>query len=184
MNKWMNTKRVGVVLAVLAVASIAVLAMRGREGEGAAGLPAFLNEAIKESQGADASSAPRYTHPGEVFSFAYPEGFTPKLQSDGEDGQVVVVEDGAQGVQIAIVPFDEDIALTPERIKTDIPDLVMERVETVAVAGVQAVAFQSTNASTAASSEVWFVHAGNLYLVSAPQGSEHLISGILTSWKF
>lgn len=146
-------------------------------------LPAFLGEVVKEGE-APASAVARYVHPDSSFSFSYPEGFTPKLQSDGEDGEVVVLENGEIGVQIAIVPFDEDIILTIERIKTDIPDLVMERAEGVRVAGAEAVAFQSTNASTAASNEVWFIRGGKVYMISAPQGGEALVSGIITTWKW
>ncbi|OHA83139.1 MAG: hypothetical protein A2408_01525 [Candidatus Yonathbacteria bacterium RIFOXYC1_FULL_52_10] len=161
-----------------------VVVLSGRGGNSpATKLPAFLSEA-NEASSVTINTGARYVHTDKSFSFLYPEGFTPKLQSDGEDGEVVVLEDGEIGVQIAAIPFDEDIALTPERIKQDLPDLITERTEIVSVGGAQAVAFKSTNASTASSNEVWFVHAGKLYLVSAPSGSEALVSGIIKTWEF
>lgn len=173
----------GLIVAITGIAILATWIPDTQVNNSATKLPAFLSEVGNES-GAPLSTGTRYVHVDNSFSFSYPEGFIPKLQSDGEDGEVVVIENGELGIQITVVPFDEDIVLTPERIRQDLPDLVMERTEIVSVAGVQAVAFQSTNASTAQSNEVWFVYRGNLYLVSAPRGSEALVSGIIKTWQF
>ena len=178
-----NKKIIGAILLTITVIGFALVVSGRGDNSPATKLPAFLSEAI-EGSNTPVSAGARYTHTDNSFSFSYPEGFTPKLQSDGEDGEVVVLENGEIGVQIAIVSFDEDIALTPERIKQDLPDLTTERTEIVSIGGAQAVAFKSTNASTASSNEVWFVHAGKLYLVSAPSGSEALVSGIIKTWKF
>lgn len=152
-------------------------------------LPSFVS---KEDVTADiaAISTSRYTHPDGLFSFTYPNGATVKSIPD-ESGETVVVEAGlsaaageGSGIQIVIAPFDEDIALTPERIKQDIPDITMNDTQTIKVDGTQAVAFTSTDASFGASAEVWLVRGGKLYQISTPDNSRALLYNLLTQWKW
>lgn len=141
---------------------------------------------------ASSSEMSIYTHPSNAFSFEYPADLS--VSSFGvaydESGETILVQDnkGKSGVQVIISSFDEDIVLTEERIRRDIPDLAMLDVHTrtlgVGEKKVEAVVFTSTNSSVGKSSEAWFVHGGQLYQVSAPRDAEYLLGSILTSWKF
>jgi len=133
-----------------------------------------------------------YTHLSGAFSFEYPADLS--VSSFGvaydESGEIILVQDnkGKGGLQIIVSVFDEDVVLTEERIRRDIPDLVMldVRVRTLGIGEkkVQAVVFTSTNSSMGKSSEAWFVYGGRLYQVSTPRDAEYLLDKILTSWKF
>lgn len=145
-------------------------------------LPSFLTEDVSGVKSEQPASS--YTHPDNSFSFSYPDDFSVRTQDDGEGGETITIEHEGIGMQIAFTPFDETIALTGERIKQDIPELVMNNTEVISVGGTRAVAFTSTNASTEISNEIWFVHTGRLYQASAPKGSEKLMSGIITTWRW
>ena len=72
-----------------------------------------------------------YNHPTLSLSFKYPAGFTVKstnLSSGPGGGELLVVENkDAVGFQIRVEEMDEDIAvITPEMIKADLPDILLE----------------------------------------------------------
>ena len=104
------------------------------------------------------------------FSFFYPQDFSVGAFSGEENTKTVLVQDENKktGVQVYISSFGEDITLTPERIKKDAPDVLMNDVKTVSLDGVNTVSFGSVN-SSGQSREVWFVHKSNLYQISTPQ---------------
>ena len=127
------------------------------------------------------------------FSFKYPQDFSIGAFSDAENTKTILVQNAEKtaGIQIYISSFGENITLTPERIKKDVPDIAMSDVKSISVgqeqrsdlptaqAGlsvpalrsdlVTAVSFQSGNVSTGKSREVWFVYKSDLYQISAPQ---------------
>ena len=86
-------------------------------------------------------------------------------------------------VQIYISPFDEDIVLTPERIKSDIPDIKMDNIGSTKVGGTDAVSFASTNETGQKTSEIWFVKSGNLYQVSTLEANSQNMAQIMDSWR-
>ena len=155
-------------------------------------IPAFLKNGTKPALEESAISKTHYVHPNGAFSFAYPEGASVRMVPGEDDGEVLTIEQerGAGmftaqvGIQIATTPFDEDSALTPERIKKDIPDMVMGEVQMIRVDGTQAVAFTSTDASFGASAEVWMVYGGRLYQISVPDNSRALLYNLLTTWTW
>ncbi len=120
------------------------------------------------------------------FSFTYPKGFTAGSFSDTDDTHTILVRDGKQAVfaQIFVSGFDEDIVLDEKRIKKELPDLVITDPKTVFIGEVQGIAFTSTNSLSSESREVWFVHKGNLYQVSAPIAQAGLFDIMIQTWKF
>lgn len=124
-----------------------------------------------------------YTDPIYHFTFSYPQAL--KTTSFEEaPGYTVLVQDTANhAIQVYITPFDENITLTAERIKQDIPDIVMNNTKTVQVAGISAQTFNSTNEVFGTTREVWFVHEGNLYQIVTSPELEMTLAGILLSWK-
>lgn len=120
------------------------------------------------------------------FSFSYPHEYQARSFSDLEDTKTILVENHQtkQGVQVFVSAFDEDITLTPERIKKEMPDLVVLEPKNLLVGGVTGISFRSTNALSTESRELWFVYAGNLYQISAPIANKDLFDAIITKWQW
>lgn len=136
-----------------------------------------------------------YTDTDYGFSFSYPENYKPRAFSDLEDTKTILIEnsDTNQGAQVFVSPFDEDIVLTPERIKKEVPDLVVLEPQNRSLGGVTGVVFRSTNALNTESKELWMVHKNNLYQISLPaqagvpvaqQTSPELFDTIVTTWHW
>jgi hypothetical protein len=129
-----------------------------------------------------------YTHAAPGFSFRYPGSFRVSELSHGEGSETVLVEDPAharQGFQVFTQPFDDAEPLTDARIRQDQPDITMERVAPVDVAGEQGVSFvQFQTPDVGQTYEVWFVHQGTLYEVAtyAPHAAD--LKAILATWTF
>ena len=123
------------------------------------------------------SDAPR-------VGFSVPEGFRAVATPLEEGTEVIVVErDATAGFQVFRTPHDEP-ALTPERIRLDLPDLVMEGLQEVDLGGTEALAFHSTDPDIGPTYEVWCVHGGYLYQLMARADFEAELKGILKTWRF
>jgi len=122
-----------------------------------------------------------------TFSFSYPEYLNNSALLVGEnaDEQIILFNstEPVVGFQIRISPFDEDIALTPERIGRDLPDLDLREPELISVAGVQAVVFLS-NEGTLETRQIWFVRGGRLYQISTYIEFDERMVKILESWRW
>ncbi len=125
----------------------------------------------------------QYTNEAYSFSFTTPPGYTVHETED-----VVTVENTTgDGIQILLTPVDEDIpVMTAERIRADIPDLVIADTETVEIGPDRlGLAFKSDNeAFDGASREVWFVFNGFLYQISTYERLDSVLKSIFNSWKF
>jgi hypothetical protein len=123
------------------------------------------------------------------FSFKYPPGFTVGSFRDGK-GEAVVVQNvvAKQGFQVYITPIDEDIQITQERIKTDIPGWKVLDPQPVLL-GVndtdgRGLAFKSENPTFGQSREVWFTYGGYLYQVSTYLVLDSLLQQVMNTWVF
>lgn len=119
------------------------------------------------------------------FSFFYPERISAGFFSDAEKTKTILIQEDntKNGIQVYISSFGEDIELNSERIKKDVPDIVMNDVKTTSVGGARAVFFRSKN-SSGDTREVWFVHKSNLYQISASLDEENILNDILTTWQW
>lgn len=164
--------------------------------------PSVLGEGQVTS--AIAPNKERYTNTLVGFSFLYPKEFT--ISSFGspydETGETVLLQsleaglsgrDKERGLQILITPFDEDIILTVERIRKELPSLAVVNAKEVsfgsaAVSKIDRTAwgviFGSKNSFMGKSHEAWFVFEKRLYQISAPADSEELFNEVVRSWKF
>lgn len=122
------------------------------------------------------------------FSFNYPSDY--KI-TEMKENNTILIEPNAtsttsQGFQILITPFDEaDDVITADRIQSDIPDMAMENVKSVAVGNNTAVSFNSDNEDfNGKSFEIWFAHSGNLYQLSGYAESQSLMEEVIGGWKF
>ena len=207
--KWSRIKIIitVIVVAILAIAAVILLKQSGTEQN----IPGASEE--KSSRQTPAGSK-IYEDTDYGFSFFYPENFSVGAFSDAENTKTILVQnaENTAGIQIFISAFDENITLTPERIKKDVPDIAMSDVQTVSIgqsspersdlkAGtprsdlVTAVSFKTGNAGADKSREVWFVYKSDLYQISAPQltspdlgdlkrSGEVLLDGIINTWKW
>lgn len=118
------------------------------------------------------------------FSFKYPEAYSvaeiPPM-GEGEGRSLLLSRSGeVASIQIDITPFDEDIVLTAERIKADVPDLVMKNPQAVAIgAFAKGVKFDSDT-----SVNVWFVTRGNLFQMTVLTPEVTALANIVSSFGF
>ena len=118
------------------------------------------------------------------FSFFYPENFSIGAFADEEGTKTILVQNAEKtaGIQIFISAFDENITLTPERIKKDVLDIAMSEIKNIPLGNMQAVSFASNN-SSGQSREVWFVYKNDLYQITIPIVGV-LLDGIITTWQW
>ncbi|PJE69041.1 hypothetical protein COU96_01905, partial [Candidatus Shapirobacteria bacterium CG10_big_fil_rev_8_21_14_0_10_38_14] len=110
-----------------------------------------------------------YTDSQYKFSFEYPKNFTATKFQEGEEGDTILVQEkeSKKSFQIFISPFDEPGPLTKERVKQDLPDLIINNPEQrVLKNGAVALVFFSEESSIGETREIWFVHNGYLYQIS------------------
>lgn len=148
-------------------------------------------EKVVEPKPADENVGSRYTNTKYNFSFIPPVGFQVSAFPEGDSGDTVLLQsaDGKSGFQIFISPFDEEGPITAERIKKDIPDMVIQNPKQVAfpqsapTAGqVQALAFLSRGSGLGDTKELWFVYTGNLYQIEAVASFD--LGSALETWRF
>ena len=130
-----------------------------------------------------------YTSPTYKFSFKYPKEFTTSAVSDGNGGDVVLVQNTAKdiGVQILITPFDgDDTDVTEALIRKDIPDMkISDGQEVLVGANRKGLAFVSDNEAFGGKSrEVWFIFNGHLYQISTYAELDGFLKGLFATWQF
>ena len=129
------------------------------------------------------SIPPRYYSLDHNFSFDAPKGFSFTDIPDAK-GDVVLVEGSAgESFQVFITAFDESGPLTPERIKRDLPQKIVQDPRSATLDGTKAIAFSSRE-GTEDVFEVWFVHSGSLYQITTTAEFAPTLQGILQTWKF
>src|SRR3989344_9221930 len=126
-----------------------------------------------------------YTHQRLGFSFEFPEGFKVGEFGEGIEGEEqILVQKNNVGFQLKITPFEEDIILTEQRIKEDIPDIVIKEPLQIKVGEAIALAFLSESESLGQTREVWWVYKGNLYQITTYTEFDETMVAILETWKF
>lgn len=136
-----------------------------------------------EKQGTDVTqNQDTYTNTAPNFSFSFPKGLKQSLIPEEGGGTVLVQpEDGRAGAQVYFTLFDEDISLTEERIRTDVPELNMRSVSAITLAGASAVSFENVDDGTF---EVWSVRGGYLYQIVSFGEGKTLAEEIVKSWEW
>ncbi|MBX4197951.1 hypothetical protein KW782_01305 [Candidatus Parcubacteria bacterium] len=125
-----------------------------------------------------------FTHPTYKFSFNYPTDYTIGVFPEGAGEIVLVQKEGEKGVQIYSAAFDEPASvLTPERIKQDVPDTVINSPKQVDLGKTQGLYFQSES-GLGKTHEFWFVYKDRIYQLSAPLESGALVENIVSSLRF
>lgn len=146
----------------------------------------YISPASEQGIGGNPEEAV-YTNDTYKFSIELPKGFRASALPESDDGsQTILVQGEKDQVQIYIALFDQDIELTPERVRADIPDMTMNdaRQEEVSGGKVRALVFDGEDESFGATHEAWFIYNGNLYQLTSHKNSSKALDSILESWKF
>ncbi len=118
------------------------------------------------------------------FSFGHPKEFSISEFIEGDTDVILARDAAASSVfQVSVSPFDESGPITKERILKDIPDMRINNDKEISVGGEKALSFTSKDASEE-TFEIWFVHGGNLYQISAFPSFGGELDKILATWKF
>lgn len=119
------------------------------------------------------------------FSFFYPDGYVVKEYDEGGGALTLTIQSVAlsQGFQIFIVPYQEP-QISEERFRKDVPSGVREEPKEFLLDGELATAFFSKNDYLGDTREVWFLHDGYLFEVTAPRAADIWLDTILQAWKF
>jgi len=150
-----------------------------------------------------------YAHPSLPFAFAHPKELVSNTFQDGES-EIVLLQgsDPNQEIQIVARAFDEPFdpapfdsaqdeqgkpgPLTVERIKRDLPEMVIEEPQNALIGSAQipALLFWSSDASLGRTREVWFVYpersrgvVSYLYQVTTKAENDDLLAGIMETWR-
>lgn len=139
------------------------------------------NDTIVES---DLSGTNEYQDSKLNFRVNLPQSAQATFLDEG-DIRTILLKGGGYDMQIYVTPFDENIVVTPERIKQDIPDMKIESPEYVMVGGqTKALAFISTNEQGQKFREIWFVKDFHLYQILSQANSDSVTGRIMQSWKW
>lgn len=127
--------------------------------------------------------AQEYKNENYGFSLSLPEK---AVVSEVEES--ILIKNENFEMQISVSEFDEEVTLTAERIKRDIPDMKMGAVESVKVgpstdsgSSIEAVAFIDMDDDTR---QIWFVYQNNFYQISADSKDDAIVGEIMKSWKW
>ena len=139
----------------------------------------------------ESATQPAYTHEGDQytntmygFSFELPSEYTTQVNPLWDDSDILTFDAGEEkSFQIFITPHDEPF-ITPERIKIDVPDIVMNNIRTAMLDSTEALVFESRDSSLGETYEIWFVHNDHLYQIMTYAENENELNGILGTWKF
>lgn len=123
----------------------------------------------------------KYVHNDPKFSFFIPDDYV--IVSRGEDeGEMILLskEGGSPSIQLYITAFDEDIVLTADRIREDVPVIIMEDEKQVEIGrSVQGVLFGEGDKLN-----VWFIYKNFLYQLSGLRSDTDLVAKMVSSFKF
>ncbi len=126
-----------------------------------------------------------YRHETYRFSFSYPGKLRLNNFADQGGEMILVQEPGSEiGFQVFILPFDEP-EISIARIKRDLPNMKIESDQKVTLAdGTSAITFLANEPGANQTREIWFVHGGNLYQISAFAKYDSWLASIMQTWSF
>jgi len=133
-----------------------------------------------------------FYHPQYRFSMIYPSDMNNTNFVEG-GGEQILFQDSAgdKWFQFYITPWDEGDNLSVERIKQDLPDLVMKNTQSVILGpeqesgvGPRAVIFFGQEDGLGETREVWFVKNGRLYQITTYKRLDLFLAEILSTLTF
>lgn len=132
-----------------------------------------------------------YIHKKYNFTFNFPSNLKTSNFIEGNGEQIQFSGLNGDWFQIYITPWDEGDTITPERIKKDIPDMVIKEPQQVILGprqkegvGPHALIFLSKDSSLGETREVWFVMNGNLYQLTTYKRLDTVVGKVLSTLVF
>lgn len=126
------------------------------------------------------------------FSLEHPKNYGVEVIAEKDGAETIVFQalqaDKKQGFQIFITPFEET-QLTRERILQDLPGAVLNDLQEAIIGGaagqnIRALLFWSEDPLIGRTREIWFIHNGYLYEVTAYANMDNLLAGIMSTLAF
>lgn len=132
-----------------------------------------------------------FVHKGYGFTLNFPSNMTASNFREGGGEQVQFQGDKGEWFQIYVTSWDEEGNITAERIKKDIPDIVILNPQNVILGpkqkegiGPHALIFFSKDSGLGETREVWFVHGGHLFQVTSKKIFDLKLGQILSTLVF
>lgn len=169
-----------------AAATIGASLFGKSSNESAGESPDELSDTLTESPLSTEGLA-TYDHEEPFFAFAYPKELTVTELTEENGNEAVVLEGGEkQGFQIRFFSFDEEGPLTVERIREDIPDVVIDdpQAALITAARLPALLFWSQDSVLGKTRELWFIHDGYFYQLTTFPEFDTTLAGIMERWTF
>lgn len=214
-----NTKIIFIIVGILFVGGLGFFVINSKKGSslGQASLVAGSGGAGESSGGSEAPKtdflgtpsgsqalgskttklAKTYSNVEFGFSFDYPEGLNISGFAEGETGYTILAQKSGsrESFQIFISEFDEPGPITPERIKQDLPDMVIDDPKPVILGSrasdgsltskkIEALIFFSQHTSLGRTREVWFVRNGKLFQITTYADMDKFVGPILDTLSF
>lgn len=119
------------------------------------------------------------------FSLLYPEQLEVKEYIEGGNALTITFQNTKkqEGFQLFIVPYQEQ-QISDERFKQDIPSGVRVGLTDMTVDGATGAAFYSANPLLGETREMWFIHGGFLFEVTALEPLDSWLDDIIQTWEF
>jgi len=119
------------------------------------------------------------------FDLFYPKDLAAKEYDEGAGAATILFQNlqTVYGFQIFVTPF-AGTQITQSRFEQDEPSGVRNGLKNVTVDGATGASFYSTNATLGETAEIWFIHGGYLFEVTAPRSEAQWLSDILVTWKW
>ncbi len=132
-----------------------------------------------------------FIHKKYNFSFNYPSEFKTSNFNEGGGEQILFNSINGDWFQIYITPWDEEETITSERIKKDLPSMVINSPQNAILGprqkdgvGPHALIFFSKDSSLGETREVWYVMNGSLYQITTYKRLDAMIGKVLSTLVF
>ena len=141
----------------------------------------------KKGQENDLTPSKLYENYDLGFGFLYPKTF--EIQEiDDKPGFTVWVQNSGnhESFQVYSIPFDEPGPITPERIKKDLPNTVIDNPQNAIIGAdkdITALIFFGHSDSIEKTREIWFVSGGRLFQVTTYADLDSFIAEIMKTWR-
>lgn len=119
------------------------------------------------------------------FSLSHPSTFDIHEYEEGGGAITITLENvaTAHGLQIFVVPYTET-TISEARFKQDVPSGARSNVQNAMLGGVRAVSFNSHDSMFGDTREIWAIHDGYLYEITAVTYDADWFDPIISTWKF
>lgn len=130
-----------------------------------------------------------YTHPNPAFSLEYPKGFEATAYDEGDEAWTIVFQgEEGEGFQIFVSLYEGE-EVTVEKVLEDLPGTIVEEPLVVVINpevenSTRALIFWSEDTTIGRTREVWFLHEGRMYEVTARASFDEELVKIMSSWRF